>query len=579
MILIIVNLMKASETTLRELLEGTKQFQIPLFQRRYSWDEKYWKTLWEDLLSIYNGEVEGGYFIGTVVTQSTPGTAHGISPFIVIDGQQRLTTITLLLAVVRNLFKVDKDENSADEINQLYLVNKFKRDDDFYKVLPTQRDRNIYKGIINNDETKPENKEDENSSNIMQAFVFFTKQINAAIKDEEIELEKLKHVILDRLILVNITSDDRDNPYLIFESLNNKGLDLTQSDLIRNYVLMQFPALDRETIYKDSWLPLEQKFKDNSQDSGKELEVLTQFFWFYLRKDGNSITEKEIYKHMRIKFDKSSNKDEKLKELIRFSGYYEKLRFHEKEPNLQLRKHFQAFLRLDFKTCHVFLLNIFELHNDSKISTDDFEKILNLLESYFVRRLLTGTSTRVLGKVFDNLYKELLSKDSDDIIGSLRLTLKGYITNKIFPSDEDFRTAIINTSIYKPANADRIKFIFERLEEQKIGKTKEEFTVKSSNLTVEHIMPQKLSHTWQQNLGEDRDIIHKQWLHTLGNLTLTADNSPLSNKAFTEKKAIYQESKLNLNTYFDNIDIWNADTIEKRARELADMAVEIWPMP
>jgi uncharacterized protein with ParB-like and HNH nuclease domain len=171
------------------------------------------------------------------VTQSTPGTAHGISPFIVIDGQQRLTTFTLLLAVVRDLFiKLNEDENSADEINQLYLVNKFKKDDDFYKLLPTQRDRNIYKNIIdgksNTDDTI--GKYDEESSNIKQAFNFFEKQINTAIKDNEIELEKLKHVILDRLLLVSITTDDRDNPYLIFESLNNKGLDLTQSDLIRN---------------------------------------------------------------------------------------------------------------------------------------------------------------------------------------------------------------------------------------------------------------------------------------------------------------------------------------------------------
>ena len=195
--------MKASETTLRELLEGTKQFQIPLFQRRYSWNKTYWSTLWEDLINIYEGGVKGGYFVGTVVTQSTPGTAHGISPFIVIDGQQRLTTFTLLLAVIRDLFKLSEDENSAEEIDQLYLVNKFKKDDDFYKLLPTQRDRSIYKEIIDAANNTDIISKDDESSNIMQAFNFFNKQINTAIKNQEIELEKLKHVILDRLILAS----------------------------------------------------------------------------------------------------------------------------------------------------------------------------------------------------------------------------------------------------------------------------------------------------------------------------------------------------------------------------------------
>lgn len=575
--------MKASETTLRELLEGTKQFQIPLFQRRYSWNKTYWLTLWEDLINIYDGGVEGGYFVGTVVTQSTPGTAHGITPFIVIDGQQRLTTFTLLLAVVRNLFKLSEDENSADEINQNYLINKFKKDDDFYKLLPTQRDRSIYKEIIdatNNNDTI--NKDDVESSNIMQAFNFFTKQLNSAIKNNEVELDKLKYVILDRLLLVSITSDDRDNPYLIFESLNNKGLELTQSDLIRNYIFMNLPQSEREGIYKNSWLPLEKKFKDRNQGLGKELDGLTQFFWFYLRKNGNSIAEKEIYKQMRTEFDNSNDKHGKLNELIKFSAYYERMRFHDKETEIKLRKYFQAFWRLDFKTCNVFLLNIFEIYERSRISIDDFQEILCLLESYFIRRLFTGISTTSLSKIFDNLYEEmkLLPEDAGNaVIRKLRLTLKEYTGNKIFPVDEDFKRAVINQKIYKPAKIDRIKFIFERLEEHMVNQTKEEFTIKSSNLTVEHLMPQKLSRAWEKDLGEEHAIFHEKWLHTLANLTLTADNSSLSNKIFIEKKKLYQESKLNLNVYFDNLQVWNTDNLEERANILADIAVKIWPMP
>ena len=570
--------MKASETTLRTLLEGTKQFQIPLFQRRYSWEKKNWNTLWDDLMSIYNGEVEDGYFMGTIVTQSTPGTADGISPFIVIDGQQRLTTLTLLLVVLRNQFKIQNNHEAAAEIDEQYLINKFKKDEDYYKILPTQTDKEIYKSIVRDHKFKLEIDDPERLCNIYQVFIFINEKVQS--EKNNIDPEKLKQIILNKLLLVNITSDDRDNPYLIFESLNNKGLDLTQSDLIRNYIFMQFPAEEREGIYQNEWLPLEQRFKNNSLSSlGEELKEFTQSFWFYLRKDGVSIAEKEIYKHMKIRFDKSIDKHQQLRELIQFSSYYEKLRFPEKELNLELRKHFHSFLRLDFKTCHVFLLNIYCLYTEEKISLSDFQEILSVLESYFVRRFFTENSTRVLGKLFDGLYKEVLSKDPNNIVDSLKLTLNGYMTSKVFPVDDDFKAAIINTKVYKSANIDRVKFILERLEEHIVIRTKEEVTVNSSGLTIEHIMPQSLSSEWKKGLGEECNVIHDRWLHTLANLTLTADNPALSNKMFIEKKKLYEESKLNLNEYFDGLDNWDADAIEKRANELADMAIEVWSMP
>ena len=258
------------------------------------------------------------------------------------------------------------------------------------------------------------------------------------------------------------------------------------------------------------------------------------------------------------------------------------MRFHDKEPDPKLRKYFQAFWRLDFKTCNVFLFNIFELYDCQQISIDEFQEILCLLESYFIRRLFTGISTMALSKIFDNLYGELklLPKETGNVIvRKLRLTLKEYTGNKIFPVDEDFKLAVINQNIYKPAKVDRVKFIFERLEEYMVNQTKEEFVIKSSKLTVEHIMPQKLSPAWEKELGEEHFVAHQKWLHTLANLTLTADNPVLSNKIFSEKKKLYQESKLNLNVYFDNFNSWNANTLEERANKLADIAVEIWPMP
>src|SRR5919202_1041525 len=244
--------MKASETSLRNLLEGGKQFQIPLCQRPYSWKKENGEALLEDLMSLYNDEVKGAYFLGPIVTQAVLGTAEGISPFIVIDGQQRLTTLTIVLAVLRNSLK-KLDPTKAEEVQELYLINKYKKDDDFYKVLPTQDDRDVYKSIIQSNKIKDIKKEGQ----IYEAYKFFDGKFKKPDPEVDIALDlaKIKIIILERLVLVNITTDDSDNPYLIFESLNNKGEELTQADLVRNYIFMKLPTEERDEIYNNEWLP------------------------------------------------------------------------------------------------------------------------------------------------------------------------------------------------------------------------------------------------------------------------------------------------------------------------------------
>jgi hypothetical protein len=226
-------------------------------------------------------------------------------------------------------------------------------------------------------------------------------------------------------------------------------------------------------------------------------------------------------------------------------------------------------------------LKIYDLYEKDRIPLKDFQEILCLLESYFVRRLLAGYSTNILGKVFDNLYNELRSQDSSNILIALRMTLKEFSGSKIFPRNEDFRTHIVNKKMYKPSGDNkRLNFILTRLEESFIRNTKEENYV-PPRLTIEHIMPQSLSRIIDIKLRDDIDTIktHRKWLHTIGNLTLTLDNSDLSDHIFSEKKKIYRDSNLNLNKYFNNIDIWNENSIEDRANYLADLAIKIWPMP
>ncbi|MGF1488920.1 MAG: DUF262 domain-containing protein [Prochloraceae cyanobacterium] len=254
--------MRASETNLRNLLEGCKQFQIPIFQRPYAWEKPNWETLWTDLMSIYNnGEIEGSHFIGSIVTQAISGTADGISPFIVIDGQQRLVTLTILLATLRHHLQKEKKSQDADELFELYLINKFKQDDDRYKVFPSQHDCQVYQSIIN---SKNKRNITPKEGKIYDAYKFFEGKLKKPFEEERtIETAKIKSIILERLTLVNITSEEKDNVYLIFESLNNKGQELTQTDLIRNYIFMQLelPVEEKKKYIKQNGCPLKSNLK------------------------------------------------------------------------------------------------------------------------------------------------------------------------------------------------------------------------------------------------------------------------------------------------------------------------------
>ncbi|MFM6395310.1 MAG: DUF262 domain-containing protein [Planktothrix sp.] len=571
--------MKASETTLRNLLEGTKQFQIPLFQRPYSWTKEKWETLWEDLIKLYSNEVEGSYFLGAIVTQSIPGTADGISPYLVIDGQQRLITLTILLAAMQYTLKHDKNkqfkekyQKLAGELYDKILTNQYKEGEEFYKVLPTKEDSGNYQNIIiklEKDRTVVEKK-----GRIYEAYEFFKKQLKEPIFEEELALDlaKFKTVILERLLLVNITSDEQDNPYLIFESLNYKGQELSQADLVRNYIFMRLPHERREEIYREKWLPLQEEFKANMAQKEYANE-LTNSFWFYLRKDGEPVSEKEVYKAIKNRFDTTHNEIEfKLEELVQFANYYQRLKFYNKEPEVKLRRWFERLVCLDFTTCHIFLLNVYHEYEQKKLSLQEFETILRYLESYFVRRWFAEISTRSLGTVFNNLYREVKTANPNDLVDGLRTVLIGYEKTKIWPSDEEFREKFVTKPVYSSTNINRVKFILASLADS-LSKEK----VDPQNLTIEHIMPQKLNPQWKAMLEQNYSQVHKELLHSLGNLTLTAYNGELGNKPFDEKKSIYLQSNVSLNKYFQNITHWNADEIKQRADKLADIAIQVWP--
>jgi uncharacterized protein with ParB-like and HNH nuclease domain len=558
--------MKAAETNLRSLLEGGKQYSIPLFQRPYTWGRDNWETLWEDILIIYDQSPETNHFIGPMVTLALPGQPDGLSPFIVIDGQQRLTTFSIILAALRDhLEALNGKNNLAKELHDLYLINLFKEGDNRLKILPTKMDLETYKSIIFRKIISEKNL-------LREAYDFFKDRISEECLEGQVPLDPiaLKRILLQQLTLVHITVDEKDNPYLIFESLNHKGTPLTQADLVRNSFFMRLPRERHEEIYNEIWLPVQQRF---SKCGEKEyLEELTNAFWYYLRKDGQrtTVVYNQVYQDIKVRIDRDGvNLEGLLQELLRFAEYYRRFRFPEVEAEPRLQRWFYRFKRLDFTTSYPFLLNLYDKYDQKLLSLDDFEAMLSLVESYFIRRLFVGISTSALNKVFNIMYRQI---DIDEPVESLKMTLHGYSGNQIWPEDEQFRESIIYKSIYSSNRADRVKLILESLEE---ALTKE--NVDPKKLTIEHILPQKLSEEWCIALGEKTKEKHEKWVHTLGNLTLTAYNSELNNKPFLEKLKYLSESNISLNKYFHNLDKWNVEAIEDRGVQLAEIAVKVWP--
>ena len=570
--------MKASETNLRNLLGNNNiQLQVPLFQRPYSWKKENWQILWEDLMRIYKSEIQGGYFLGSLVTQPLPGSADGICPFLIIDGQQRLTTLTIILSSLRTYLQKSKKaeyKSLADELYECYLVNKFKSKDDRYKLLPTQDDREVYQNIVENKITA-DFKKIAKDKNIYKAYDFFNKALKKiSDRDDRIpDFIKIKNIILEQLILVNITSEDKDNPYLIFESLNNKGQELTQADLVRNYLFMKLPSEKQSEIYQQKWLPIETTFKENIYKEEKYSELITDFFWFYLRKDGKSIPKREVYQSIKRKIDDSNNDIEKeINTIVKYAEYYQRIIFNKLEEEEILKICFRHFEILDFSTCHIFILNVYNDYCEDRLSLEEFKQILNYLESYFVRRWFAGIPPNSLGKIFDNLYKEVKQNNSNDLVKGLYTVLNKYTGNKAWPNDDAFRKGVLEKSIYKNSDTLRTKFILECLEKSLNKKER----VNTDNLTIEHIMPQTITSEWKKDLGSNYNSVKKKWLHTLANLTMTGYNSELSNQAFNLKKEMFQKSNISLNKYFKNIDVWNEISMKNRGEELADIAITIW---
>ncbi len=478
----------------------------------------------------------------------TVSVPEGVAKYLLIDGQQRLTTIFILLTLLRNKARENQNFRFADEVNNTLLVNQYKDGNDYYKLMPTQVDRPTFENLISGTSNIIENQ-------ITRAYIFFEKKL----KQVDLEPEKLKKIITTYFSVVSIVLDADDNPYLVFESLNAKGRPLTQSDLIRNYFFMRIHADKQERVYNEYWLPMQTSLGDS----------LTEFIRHFLMRNGNIIKQSDVYYALKENVS-TTNATDYLSELKKFSEYYKRLIHPEFEPEIQLQKYFARLNRIEVTTAYPMLLNFYNDYAENKISKDSFVSILMILENYLIRRFVCNIATNQLNKIFPTIYPAITSKYPDNIVEGFKTVLQ----SRGYPKDNEFESRFRETKFY--GGGDRIiktKLILETLEQSYAHKE----NVLFDNLTIEHIMPQTLSEWWQNELGTEWEETHYLFLHTIGNLTLTAYNPELSNDGFTTKQATFAKSHLELNTYFTDISHWTRIEIEQRAATLAKQALEIWP--
>ena len=546
--------MKANDTQIRIFLEGTKQFIVPLFQRTYSWKKENIQKLWEDLEDTKNDK-ESTHFFGSFVTMPVPSSASGVSQYTIIDGQQRLVTICIFLATLRNrIIEINPKYEKKDEINEVYLINKF-HPENKYKVVPTEADRNIFFAILN--EVNPLV---DGSHLIAETYRFFSNKLSA-INDLG-ELVSLKDTMLSKFSVVDIRLENEDDPYLIFESLNAKGIPLTQADLVRNYLFMRLNPNKQQNVYDKIWFPMQENLQESLED----------FIRHYLAMDGNVPNYNKIYARFKEIADKKAKSEEDvidiMEELLNYSKYYYILLYPENESEEKLKRYFEKLDRLEVTTSYPLLLKLYDDYANKKLSIDDFAECLQVIETYIVRRAVCGIPTNVLNKYFPTIYNSL---DQTNVVHSLKNKLKSGTGARRMPDDDEFKQCLQERKLF---GSRILQYLLEELERYN---NKE--VVNFEELQIEHIMPQTLTDEWKKELGSGWELTYQKYLDTLGNLTLTGYNPEYSNKLFIEKRDMkkgFKYSGLQLNRDLAKLERWTEKEILDRAMELSRIGLEIW---
>ncbi|HVP95654.1 DUF262 and DUF1524 domain-containing protein [Methanoregula sp.] len=556
--------MNAKEIQLTRFLDGTKQFLIPIYQRTYRWERDQCEQLWKDIIKVGSDEKIAGHFIGSIV-YIEKGQFQVASPpqLLVIDGHQRLTTISLLFIALSHRMRDQNIEGeiSSKKILNYYLLNSNEEGELRYKLILTRTDKSTLIDLIDDAPLKV-----PASHRIIENYKFFEDQIKKSPVDILTIYKGIK-----KLLMVDISLDrTQDNPQRIFESMNSTGMDLTQTDLVRNYILMDREINEQAKFYNNYWYPMEQSFGQEEY-----AELFNRFMRDYLTIKSRDIpTFRGVYEAFKSYTMGMSPEsfEPLLADITKYANYYVQIS-REKEPDPDLRDRFHDINELRVEVAFPFLLEVYEDYKQGLLTLDDFKTILNTVESFVFRRAICGIPTNALNLIFANIGKEI---DKKNYVESFQANLLLKDKYKRFPNNEEFKSQFMIKDLY---HYPRRNYWLRKLEN---FQHKERINVEE--YTIEHIMPQdeKLSPEWKLELGENWKEIHKTLLHTLGNLTLTGYNSEYGKRPFREKRDMdkgFKDSHLRLNDDLAKLDHWNESEINNRAQRLAELATQVWPYP
>ncbi|MCB2173747.1 DUF262 domain-containing protein [bacterium] len=557
--------MKATEAKLLDFLKKSPQFIIPIYQRTYSWAEPQCRQLWSDILRAGLNDSISAHFIGSIVyIEQGLYQVTSQSPLLVIDGQQRLTTTMLIIeALCRHLGEGEPiDGFSAKKLRNYYLLNPLEDGERGFKLLLTATDKETMLALLSQKKLPQ-----EASLRIRENFDWFEQQVK--------DLGELTVLCrgLAKLVIVDIAlSRDQDNPQLIFESMNSTGRELSQADLIRNFVLMGLEPEHQTRLYEDHWRPMELAFGQEGYGA--------HFDWFmrhYLTvRTGNIPKIGDVYEAFKA-YARTPNKagqsvDELVTDIHCFAGYYCAMALGREEDKL-LSEVFRDLRELKVDVAYPLLLELYEDYETALLAREDFARAVRLVEAYVFRRAICAIPTNSLNKTFATFSRALRKDRYLESIQAHLLSLPSY---RRFPRDEEFKRELAVRDLY---NFRSRSYWLRRLENHD---RKERVPV--DEYTIEHILPQNpnLSAVWQKSLGEDWKRVQETWLHTLGNLTLTGYNAEYSDRPFTEKRDMqggFRESPLRVNKGLGTLEIWNETAIQNRAERLSILATKVWQAP
>ncbi len=561
--------MKGSETRMLGFMEGAdKRFVIPVYQRKYDWKQANCRQLYDDLKKIvFNGR--RSHFFGSIVSSVVPNGSK--MEYHIIDGQQRITTVSLLLLAISNLLKDKRITSTKDKLDEQicvrFLKDNWANEEDQIKLRPVKSDRGALIRLFGTEE------DFDPSSNLTLNYRFFCEQL----LKEEIPVEELYDAI-GKLEIISITLDQDDNAQLIFESLNSTGLALAEGDKIRNYILMGQSYQEQSRLYNEYWVKIERCTQNEVSSFLRDYLSIKQ-----------QITPKieNVYHEFKNYAEgKEMPMEALLKDLLLYARIFEKLLTCKSGlDNKKLDDCLYRMMRLEIVVMRPFMMEVLRLGQEGKLPVTEILQVFLIVENYLFRRNICDVPTNALNKIFLNLHKEIVRYDNtlNHYADKFVYALLAKRESGRFPDDAEFATALSTKQVYQMRGKYKA-YLFERLENFGTVETKDVYTHLDNNVyTIEHIMPQHLSPAWMQELGTNAKEIHDTWLHRLANLTLTGYNPNLSNKTFAEKRDAeeggYKASGLKMNQKIATQEQWGLPELEQRNRELMEQAKKIWAFP